>query len=55
MTNMLLTLISEFSERLPFVRSSVIIAIIMLLKTHLKTLYGISEECVDFTVVFLCC
>ena len=34
----------EFSERLPLVQSSVIIAIIMLLKAHLKILYGITEE-----------
>ncbi|GJE95924.1 sister chromatid cohesion protein-like protein [Phanerochaete sordida] len=34
----------EFAERLPLVRSSVIIAIIMMLKAHLKTLYGISED-----------
>lgn len=34
----------EFTERAPLIRSSIIIAIIMLLKAHLKTLYGISEE-----------
>ena len=30
--------------RLALMRSSVIVAIIMLLKTHLKALYGLSEE-----------
>ena len=35
---------AEFQRQLPMIRSSVIICIIMLLKTYLKTLYGISEE-----------
>ncbi|EKM54090.1 uncharacterized protein PHACADRAFT_162472 [Phanerochaete carnosa HHB-10118-sp] len=35
---------AQFAERLPLIQSSVIIAIIMMLKAHLKTLYGISEE-----------
>jgi len=31
-------------EKLPLLRTSVLIALIMLLKAHLKTLYGLSEE-----------
>ena len=31
-------------EKLPLLRTSVLIALIMLLKTHLKNLYGLSEE-----------
>ncbi|KAI0088475.1 hypothetical protein BDY19DRAFT_165528 [Irpex rosettiformis] len=34
----------EFQRQLPMIRSSIIICIIMLLKTYLKALYGISEE-----------
>lgn len=33
-------------KHLPLLCSSVIVAIIMLLKSHLKSVYGISEECV---------
>ena len=31
-------------EPIPLMRSSVIVAMIMLLKAHLKTLYSLSEE-----------
>jgi cohesin loading factor subunit SCC2 len=33
-------------EKLPLLRTSVLIALIMLLKAHLKNLYGLTEECV---------
>jgi hypothetical protein len=33
-------------EKLPLLRTSVLIALIMLLKVHLKNLYGLTEECV---------
>ena len=36
----------DIPDPIPLMRSSVIIAIVMLLKSHLKTLYSISEECV---------
>jgi cohesin loading factor subunit SCC2 len=32
-------------EKLPLLRTSVLIALIMLLKAHLKNLYGLTEEC----------
>jgi cohesin loading factor subunit SCC2 len=32
-------------EKLPLLRTSVLIALIMLLKVHLKNLYGLTEEC----------
>jgi hypothetical protein len=35
-------------EPIPLMRSSVIVAMIMLLKAHLKTLYSLSEEWVHF-------
>lgn len=34
-------------EQLPMIRCSVIIGMVMLLKAHLKWLYGLSEECVS--------
>jgi hypothetical protein len=37
-------------EKLPLLRTSVLVALIMLLKAHLKTLYGLSEECVVVAV-----
>lgn len=40
-------------EQLPLLRCSVIIGMVMLLKAHLKWLYGLSEESVNFIVVFL--
>jgi cohesin loading factor subunit SCC2 len=36
-------------EKLPMLHTSVLIALIMLLKAHLKNLYGLSEECVIVT------
>jgi hypothetical protein len=33
-------------EKLPLLRTSVLIALVMLLKAHLKNLYGLTEECV---------
>ena len=33
-------------DNLPVMRGSVVVAIIMLLKAHLKSLYGLPEECV---------
>jgi hypothetical protein len=33
-------------DKLPLLRTSVLIALVMLLKTHLKNLYGLTEECV---------
>ncbi|KAI0927411.1 hypothetical protein AcV5_007956 [Taiwanofungus camphoratus] len=35
---------SSTEERLPLMRTSIIVAMIMLLKAHLKALYGLSEE-----------
>jgi len=35
-------------DRLPLMRTSVIIAMVMLLKAHLKSLYSLSEMCVTF-------
>lgn len=32
------------SDKMPLMRTSVIIGIVMLLKTHLKALYSLSEE-----------
>jgi len=34
----------NLQEKIPLMRSSVIIAMVMLLKLHLKTLYSLSEE-----------
>jgi cohesin loading factor subunit SCC2 len=35
-------------EKLPLLRTSVLIALIMLLKAYLKHLYGLTEECVSY-------
>ena len=35
-------------ERLPLLRTSVLIALIMLLKAYLKNLYGLTEEYVPY-------
>jgi cohesin loading factor subunit SCC2 len=35
----------QMLEKLPLLRTSVLIALIMLLKAHLKNLYGLTEEC----------
>lgn len=35
---------SNLQEKIPLMRSSVIIAMVMLLKLHLKTQYSLSEE-----------
>jgi cohesin loading factor subunit SCC2 len=35
-------------EKLPLLRTSVLIALIMLLKAYLKNLYGLTEECVPY-------
>jgi len=32
-------------ERLPLLRTSVLITLVMLLKVYLKNLYGLTEEC----------
>ncbi|KAE9388872.1 hypothetical protein BT96DRAFT_1003780 [Gymnopus androsaceus JB14] len=34
----------KFDDELPFIRTSVVVGMVMLLKAHLKTLYGLSEE-----------
>jgi cohesin loading factor subunit SCC2 len=35
---------ADLQQKVPLMRSSVIIAMVMLLKLHLKTLYSLSEE-----------
>ncbi len=39
-------------DKLPLVRTSVIIAIVMLLKAHLKSLYSLSEEYVTYVEIY---
>jgi len=39
-------------DKLPLMRTSVIIAMVMLLKTHLKSLYSLSEMYVTFPLLF---
>jgi cohesin loading factor subunit SCC2 len=42
----------EMLEKLPLLRTSVLIGLIMLLKAHLKNLYGLTEECVLYLSQF---
>jgi hypothetical protein len=35
----------QMLEKLPLLRTSVLISLIMLLKAHLKNMYGLTEEC----------
>lgn len=39
--------VEDSLDKLPLMRTSVIIAMVMLLKAHLKSLYSISEEYVS--------
>jgi len=39
-------------DKLPLMRTSVIIAMVMLLKAHLKSLYSLSEMYVTFPLLF---
>lgn len=34
----------NIDDELPLIRTSVVVGMVMLLKAHLKTLYGLSEE-----------
>jgi len=48
-TPVVLAAVDEDSlDRLPLMRTSVIIAMVMLLKAHLKSLYSLSEMCATF-------
>ncbi len=48
-------MLENLQEKLPFMQTSVIVAMVMLLKAHLKTLYGLSEECVSPRCLILVC